>query len=169
MDSQRFDGLVRTFIASHSRRGLLAGTASVLMASWMHAFVVGETEARRRRKRKRRNKRKRRGGDAGGDQCEQTACNGLCVDVQSDPDNCGACDNACAADLACCDGRCRDLDRDNGNCGACGNECFLSGSRFCVCGACVFCPLGATLNSDTCTCDCPDGQTNCDGVCRDVC
>jgi hypothetical protein len=37
----------------------------------------------------------------------QTMCGGLCVDVQADPQNCGACSTACAAGETCVQGACQ--------------------------------------------------------------
>ena len=37
------------------------------------------------------------------------SCNGACVNLQSDPANCGACGNACASGEACTDGDCLPL------------------------------------------------------------
>lgn len=61
----------------------------------------------------------------------QTDCGGTCVDVQSDPVNCGGCGNycptgrcaqgacACPDGLTDCGGSCVDLQADPNNCGAC--------------------------------------------------
>jgi len=61
---------------------------------------------------------------------------GQCIDLSSDPNNCGACGNICAPGASCiggacacgtgsalCSGTCRDLRADAQNCGACGNVC----------------------------------------------
>src|SRR5947209_1201464 len=74
-------------------------------------------------------------------------CHAACIDVQSDPMNCGTCDHACAAGEACMLGRCRcnvgrtlcsgvcvDLGNDPHNCGACGTSCDALST--CVHGAC---------------------------------
>jgi hypothetical protein len=50
-------------------------------------------------------------------------CYGSCVDPNSDPWNCGACDNACGWTEDCCDGWCTDVYYDDYNCGACGYAC----------------------------------------------
>jgi hypothetical protein len=69
-----------------------------------------------------------------------TACDGRCVDLRSDPDNCGRCDNECqenhgqvcsngkcaakcASTLSNCTGACVDEQTDPANCGACGLAC----------------------------------------------
>ena len=67
-----------------------------------------------------------------------TACNGVCVELQVDPANCGSCGNACPASQFCsagicvaqcppsqiaCNGGCVDPQSDDQNCGACGVIC----------------------------------------------
>ncbi len=88
--------------------------------------------------------------DAGPPPCGlgQILCSGACIDGLSDPSNCGACANACAASELCaggtcsitcdppttlCAGRCLDLRRDPDNCGGCGVVCA---SGICVDGDC---------------------------------
>jgi hypothetical protein len=66
------------------------------------------------------------------------ACDGVCVDVRSDVNRCGACDHACEDGQLCaygrcwddcegslkfCGGVCRDLTRDAHNCGGCDQVC----------------------------------------------
>ncbi len=83
------------------------------------------------------------------------ACNGACISLKTDPDNCGACGNSCASNQVCsagvcttncqsplvaCDRRCIDPLTDNSNCGGCnlsgaGNDCSANG-EVCVSGAC---------------------------------
>ncbi len=86
-----------------------------------------------------------------------TRCNGACVDVQTNPDHCGACGRRCAlanASATCASGQCRlmacregfsDCDANEGSgcethhltdrrhCGACGRSCAV----LCASGACV--------------------------------
>lgn len=79
------------------------------------------------------------------DCCDATTpdcCNGQdCVDLYSDPFNCGECGNACTTGQSCMGGRCRqtpsycqpgevfcsnvcvDLANDEDNCGTCGHSC----------------------------------------------
>lgn len=67
--------------------------------------------------------------------CTMTSCNGACVDVMTDPSNCGACGIAvplgaqcqsgmpvCPQGLTLCNGACVDLATDAHNCGGCGVE-----------------------------------------------
>jgi len=81
-------------------------------------------------------------------------CGGKCVDIYTDPANCGACGTACAGGNVCsagacglsctagetaCGGSCRDLQTDDANCGTCGNACTLG--QHCTAGVCG-CPPG---------------------------
>ena len=67
----------------------------------------------------------------------QTQCNGACVNLTSDANNCGACGNVCASGRTCvnsvcscgagqtlCASVCVSLTSDPNNCGACGNTCL---------------------------------------------
>lgn len=53
----------------------------------------------------------------------RNACGFQCMDLQSDPDNCGACGVRCAINEACCGGACTSPLRDPANCGGCGIAC----------------------------------------------
>lgn len=102
----------------------------------------------------------------------QTNCNGTCVDLTSDANNCSACGIACDAGDVCkdslcspanggagcstasptrCGTTCADLNTDPNNCGACGAAC--GANEVCTGGVC-----GA----------CTGGQTSCAGVCVDL-
>lgn len=90
-------------------------------------------------------------------------CWAQCVDLISDEDNCGSCDNACGSSQSCiegscgcqegytdCGGSCVDLQFDFENCGSCGQEC-------CHAEACV---------NGNCELGCPQGLAGChDGEC----
>jgi len=81
----------------------------------------------------------------------QTACLGVCVDLQRDPRNCGACGLGCGPIGFCEAGRCQgqrcpdglalcrtgcfDLRNDPRNCGACDRAC--SNNRACIQGVCA--------------------------------
>ncbi len=61
-----------------------------------------------------------------------TACNGICVTLSSDPNNCGACGNVCAAGESCTNGSCTPL-----------------------------CAAGEVCAAGLCAAECPVGQTSC--------
>jgi len=95
----------------------------------------------------------------------ETRCGDACVDLQTDPANCGTCGTACGDGEVCSGGECGpepcrsgetrcadvcvDTTADPSNCGACGNVC---GTGACVDGACA----------------CDPGLTDCAGVCVDL-
>jgi hypothetical protein len=96
------------------------------------------------------------------------SCDGRCVDVSSDPENCGRCDNECsehgqevcsagkckakcAASLTNCEDACVDTGTDANNCGVCGLACGCD--QVCQGGKCVAAAA------------CPPGQNLCAGAC----
>ena len=79
----------------------------------------------------------------------RTMCSGDCIDLSSDPDNCGSCGSACSGSEVCssnackdscesgetaCNRACVDVDNDLFNCGSCGNAC--AGGQLCTAGKC---------------------------------
>ena len=84
-------------------------------------------------------------GDAG---VGYRSCNGSCVPLATDNENCGACDNVCGARQSCvrgsctceggekvCAGQCTHVQDDSKNCGACGKAC--SSTDYCQACVCV--------------------------------
>lgn len=120
------------------------------------------------------------------------ACNGGCVDVQSNDRNCGKCGNECVpvngTSLVCslgicvsecaeslygqgptytvCNGGCVDLQTNNANCGSCGFQC-APGSN-CIEGSCV---LLCSDGLSACGNQCVNLRTDNDhcGLCGQIC
>lgn len=105
-------------------------------------------------------------GGTGGSSCDtgQKRCDGVCIDVMADDDNCGDCDNVCGSTRFCvmgvcqldcrsnetlCNGVCIDTNVDPDHCGNCDTECDATQA----------CNLG------TCSLDCGNNLTNCNGAC----
>ncbi|MEZ4408251.1 MAG: MXAN_6577-like cysteine-rich protein [Polyangiales bacterium] len=111
----------------------------------------------------------------------QSNCGGVCINTQINPNNCGACGNACAAGERCaagacasactgtqvsCGGACVELQTDAANCGMCGRAC--PSGQPCVAGSCVLtCPAGQTACAGSCVNLQTDGA-NC-GACGTAC
>ena len=103
----------------------------------------------------------------------ETRCDGQCVNLDSDVDNCGFCGNSCAKGKTClkgvcecpsgetnCSGVCTDLNSDSNNCGSCGSTC-QQGYGTCCGGRC--CPEGyGTCCNGQC---CPDPYFCCGSSC----
>src|SRR5262249_19001502 len=71
-----------------------------------------------------------------------TACNAVCMNLQSDANNCGACGHVCPTSAPfCCSGSCVNALADPANCGGCGHVCPAGQS--CSAGRCI-CPTGQT-------------------------
>lgn len=68
-----------------------------------------------------------------------TRCNGACVELSTDVDNCGTCGASCGT-AACCQGACANTTLSPMNCGACGVTCL--GTEACTAGACRLLALG---------------------------
>ncbi|GLJ40103.1 hypothetical protein SUGI_0821410 [Cryptomeria japonica] len=57
-----------------------------------------------------------------------------CIDVSSDPFNCGSCGHSCGYGLGCCGGKCTNFFSDNAHCGSCFNACHKEKCSFGMCG-----------------------------------
>ena len=165
MDGNRFDSLTRTFSTSRSRRGVLKGLgAATLGAVGLGRLSMDEA-------------------DAAPCKSPHAKCgkgkDKVCVDLSSDPGNCGGCGQSCPEGASCvdggcveacsegfdlCNGNCVDLSNDATNCGGCGTTCPETGD--CVSGVCT-CPTGQVLCAGGCVSTSND-HANCGG-CGNVC
>ena len=149
MDADRFDAVVRGLASDASRRRVLGGVLGVGSAAFMILVAQEETTAKRRRKRKKKK----------APACDGQLCNGECLDVQTDPANCGGCGVVCGlascvngacvcqgSGKATCGAVCVDLASDAEHCGACDNACIVAS---CIHGAC----------------DCAGTEANCPAAC----
>lgn len=97
----------------------------------------------------------------------QTDCSGACVELGSNAEHCGACNNACTSEQMCadgvcvlncpsgqtnCSGTCIDTSKDVGNCGACGTACVA----------------GQVCSNGNCALSCQANLTDCSGSCVDT-
>lgn len=102
-------------------------------------------------------------------------CNGVCINIATDRNNCGMCGRRCAPDQACseggcvfacsaglvaCDNRCIDPRTNPDFCGA-RSDCLGAANRGATCTG------GRTCVAGTCQFVCPAGQVACDGNCVD--
>jgi stigma-specific protein Stig1 len=80
-------------------------------------------------------------------------------------------ESACTGELpGCCSGACVDLASDPRNCGACGMICPIGtcARGQCACGPNFPCTGGQVCAVGTCVTTCPSGQTDCNGLCADL-
>ena len=123
-----------------------------------------------------------------------TDCNGQCIDLNNNNQNCGICGKSCSSNQICengqcklqcangltdCNGQCIDLNSDERHCNACGNAC--ASNEACENGSCIdictsvgqagktLCPTGNSppLPTDVCV-DLFSDSTNC-GSCGNNC
>jgi hypothetical protein len=108
------------------------------------------------------------GGQSGGSQlmCQAglTACNGVCVNLQSESTHCGTCGTTCTAPAVCANGSC------NTACAAgfqkCGDTCTNTSTDAGHCGSCdKQCDAGVPCYGGIC--GCPEGVLFCEGQCFD--
>lgn len=160
MDGSRFDALVRALLGDGSRRGLLAGVTGGLVALGTSGLGADDALAR---KRNRRRRKKCKGG--------KTKCDGKCVNVDTDPLNCGGCGQRCQLNATCTDGQCACVVP------ACPD--FQFGFTCCPQGNPVSCSCGlsdpGSLFTDPLTCDdipaaeCPEAQRCIGPTCQACC
>lgn len=122
------------------------------------------------------------GNTTSGLMCASTAerdCNGVCTNIASDSNNCGACGNVCGTGQHCqvatctcqgslqnCAGSCINTNANAQNCGACGTAC--EATQVCDRGMCAAeCSVGLTNCNQGCTNPLSD-PFNC-GACNITC
>lgn len=108
-------------------------------------------------------------------------CDGQCVSINADVNNCGSCGNVCPTGQACvagecqtgcatgeewCNNSCIDPETDNTHCGGCFFLCDTDEGESCSAGNCV-----CTAGLDRCATECVDQQTDEDhcGACDNAC
>jgi hypothetical protein len=92
-------------------------------------------------------------------------CGEICVDLTSDPSNCGACRVSCSPDRTCVEGACACLPGLTDCWGACVNTASDPSN----CGTCgTVCPEGLVCNVGTCSSGCSEGLVDCGGACVDL-
>jgi alpha-tubulin suppressor-like RCC1 family protein len=94
-------------------------------------------------------------------------CNGVCIDVQNDAQNCGDCGTVCPSDKVCSHGQCAAV--CGGGTAHCGNFCVDLKADPLNCGGCnTKCPSGQVCNKAACALTCQAGLTDCNGGCVDT-
>ncbi|MBM4776909.1 MAG: hypothetical protein GQE15_04325, partial [Archangiaceae bacterium] len=97
------------------------------------------------------------------------ACGTMCLDLQTDPNNCGRCGQTCSGAQVCINGTCAVLPSDCTQPGAtCGAGFFCDPiARSCRIGCRLNtdCPTGATCNAAMNQCSCPSAQHTCGQTC----
>jgi hypothetical protein len=114
--------------------------------------------------------------DEGGPACSggEVECGDECVDLDEDPDHCGACDNACGSDEACYEGSCVTECPDDPDSGVpltnCGGTCVNTDTDDDHCGECDnACPEGMICGHQECTSEvCAPGEVYCFGHCTSL-
>jgi hypothetical protein len=94
-------------------------------------------------------------------------CSGVCADLQSNPNHCGACGNSCGEGEVCRMGSC------TASCPAgqmdCGGTCVNAQVNPEHCGECgVACDPGQVCNQGSCAVECAEELTACSGACVDT-
>jgi len=91
----------------------------------------------------------------------QDECNGTCVNVQTDNQNCGSCGKTCGTGTTC----------QNGTCAcasglvSCNSQCVASNAMHCG-SSCTACTGSQVCSGNGCTDSCPSGSMKCtDGAC----
>ena len=106
METSPIETLQRVLAEGGSRRTILGAAAAAAMTR----IGLNQVEAKKKRKKNKKKKKKKNGGGndggnggggGGGNECQFELCDGQCVDLATDPNNCGSCGNQCAAGEVC--------------------------------------------------------------------
>ncbi len=104
------------------------------------------------------------GAGSGGSMPCETCGGAACIDLQTDANHCGTCNNVCGQNMVCNMGTCA------GGCGAltqCGASCVDTQTDVSHCGICnMACPAGTPCTNGKC--ECPAGKSPCNGACVDT-
>jgi hypothetical protein len=97
----------------------------------------------------------------------QMRCGEVCVDLQTNATNCGACGTACTGTQVCRMGSCQTPMMCMGTQTLCGTTCVDTSTDGMNCGSCGnICPAGQMCMGGSCAApSCPTGQTSCSGMC----
>jgi hypothetical protein len=95
----------------------------------------------------------------------RSACGAACVDITSDPTNCGSCAVVCGDGEVCSEATCADSCTDGLT--QCGQSCVDLSSSTDHCGLCSS-RCGPELVCDEGVCACPSSRTACAGMCVDT-
>lgn len=134
---------------------MIRSLAVLALVTWTAAMTMGCTGSAPPR---RQNSDGAAGGTAG---CAggQTSCEGACVDVASDPNNCGTCGTKCGTDEVCSSGACQ-LSCTGGK-SKCGTSCVDTMTDGTNCGQCgMTCSAGQTCSGGVCSDGNPDPGTD---------
>jgi hypothetical protein len=163
MDAYRFDAFTRSLGMGASRRGLTRYLAGLALASVVATDDPLSADAKKHKKKKKGKKKDCAHHCSGG-----ICCDGKCVSVLTDRNNCGACDRLCDQDQTCVNGQCTPCAKPRG-------VCVSEGKDRCVdlqtdpnnCGSCnIVCPKGKQSSQRDFQCD--EGKCVCSGtVCAD--
>jgi hypothetical protein len=87
----------------------------------------------------------------------QSLCSGVCIDVNTSADHCGACGVECAAGDACVAGACQNMTACGAGESMCGDSCVNTSNDSAHCGGCNnSCGSGAVCQAGSCACGSAD-------------
>ena len=96
MEQESFDQITRALAADRSRRGVVRGLAGAAMGGVLVAAGGRAADAKPRKKKRCKSPKSK---------C-RTGKKTVCVDLQTDASNCGACGTICPGDQGCCNSAC---------------------------------------------------------------